>query len=186
MDSRAECCVFGVLSENGAVMTADTNYRAGIKLQFKSEWASFAATFARFEYALKMAGYLKYDKLGVSAEAGWTGFARDLGDGFLAECRADPALAVLFVAPPRLLKVEKDQAVAWKKARAVNGLADVFAVVADVQRNLFHGEARVHGERDGDLINAAQELLDQTFAYALKRADMPKLARFCAAFRFAA
>ncbi len=166
-------------------MSADTNYRAGIKVQFKSEWASFAATFARFEYALKMAGFLKYDKLGASAEAGWTGFAAALGEGFLAECRIEPALAVLFVAPPRLLKVEKDQAVAWKKARAVNGLSDLFAVIGDVQRGLFHGEARVHGERDGDLINAAQEALDMAFAFAAKQAE-PKLVRFCAAFRFGA
>ncbi len=164
-------------------MTADTNYRAGIKLQFKSEWASFAATFARFEYAMKMAGYLKYDKLGASAEAGWAGFAAALGDGFLAECRAEPAVAVLFVAPPRLLKVEKGQAVAWKKSRAVNGLAEFFAVVGDVQRGLFHGDARVHGERDGDLINAAQEALDMAFAHAAKRTE-PKLVRFSAAFRF--
>lgn len=166
-------------------MTADTNYRAGIKLQFKSEWASFAATFARFEYALKMAGYLKYDKLGASAEAGWAAFARDLGDGFLADCREDPAVAVLFVSPPRLLKVEKDQAVAWKKARAVNGLAELFAVVGDVQAGLFHGDGRVHDDRFGALINAAQEVLDMAFASAAKRPD-PKLARFCAAFRFTA
>jgi hypothetical protein len=165
-------------------MTADTNYRAGIKLQFKSEWASFAATFARFEYALKMAGYLKYDKLGVSAEAGWAGFARELGDGFLAECRAEPAVAVLFAAPPRLLKVEKDQAVAWKKSRAVNGLADFFTVIGDVQRGLFHGDPRVHGDRDGVLINAAQEALDMAWAYTAKQTDVPKLVRFCEAFRF--
>jgi hypothetical protein len=164
-------------------MSADTNYRAGIKLQFKSEWASLAATFARFEYALKMAGYLKYDKLGASAEAGWAGFAKDLGDGFLAECRAAPEVQVLFVSPPRLLKVEKDQAVAWKKARAVNSLADFFAVIGDVQKGMFHGDDRVHADRDGSLINAAQEALDMAFAYAAKRAE-PKLARFCEAFRF--
>jgi hypothetical protein len=173
------------IQEKEADMSADTNYRAGIKLQFKSEWASLAATFARFEYALKMAGYLKYDKLGASAEAGWAGFAKDLGDGFLAECRAEPAVQVLFIAPPRLLKVEKDQAVAWKKARAVNGLADFFTVIGDVQRGLFHGSERVHQERDGDLINAAQEALDMAFAYAVKRGE-PKLVRFCEAFRFSA
>ena len=77
-------------------MTADTNYRAGIKLQFKSEWASLAATFARVEYALKQAGYLKYEKPGTSAEAGWAGFAGDLGDGFLAHCRALPEVQMLF------------------------------------------------------------------------------------------
>ncbi len=92
-------------------MAVDTDYRAGIKLQFKNEWGSFVATFARFEYALKRAGYLKYEKPGTSAEAGWAGFAADLGDGFLQQARALPELQVLFVAPPRLLKVDKDQAV---------------------------------------------------------------------------
>lgn len=167
-------------------MTADTNYRAGIKLQFKSEWASLAATYARFEYALKQAGYLKYDKLGASAEAGWAGFAKDLGDAFLAECRNEPAVQVLFVAPPQLLKVEKDQAVAWKKARAVNGLADFLLVIGDVHKGLFHGASKVHAERDGVLIAAAQEALDMAFAFALKRKDHAKLTRFCEAFRFTA
>ncbi len=167
-------------------MSADTNYRAGIKLQFKSEWASLAATFARFEYALKHAGYLRYDKLGASAEAGWSGFAADMGDAFLAECRAEPAVQVLFVAPPHLLKVEKNQAVAWKKPRAVNGLADFFAVIGDVHKGLFHGADKVHAERDGTLIDAAQEALDMAFAFALKRKDHAKLTRFCEAFRFTA
>ena len=184
IDTPLDSCVSAGGFALGADMAADTNYRAGIKLQFKSEWASFAASFARFEYALKMAGYLKYDKLGVSAEAGWAGFAKDMGDAFFAECRIEPALAVLFVAPPRLLKVEKDQAVAWKKSRAVNGLADFFAVIGDVQRGLFHGDPRAHGERDGDLINAAQEALDMAFGFAARRTDVDKLVRFCAAFRF--
>lgn len=165
-------------------MSADTNYRAGIKLPLKSEWASLAATFARFEYALKMAGYLKYDKLGVSAEAGWAGLAVELGDAFLAELRAEPAVQVLFVAPPQLLKVEKDQAVAWKKSRAVNSLADFFAVIGDVERTLFHGTDGLHGPRAGDLVNAAQEALDMTFAQIARHKDAPKLARFCDAFRF--
>lgn len=165
-------------------MAIDTNYRAGIKLQFKTEWASFAATFARFEYALKSAGYLKHDKLGATAEAGWAGFAADLGEGFFQECKAMPELEVLLVSPPRLLKVEKDRQVAWKKARAVNSAADVFAVIKDVQGGLFHGDSRVHGERDGALIDAAQEALDFTWSLAVKRTDVPRLVRFCEAFRF--
>ena len=166
-------------------MSADTNYRAGIKLQFKSEWASFAATYARFEYALKMAGYLQYDKFGVSAEAGWAKFAVALGDSFAAECRAEPAMEVLYVAPPRLLKVDKDQAVSWKKPRTVKGLADMFTVIGDVRAALFHGEGKVHEDRLGTLINAAQEALDMAFAHAAKQSDA-RLVRFCAAFRFEA
>lgn len=165
-------------------MAVDTNYRAGIKLLFKNEWGSFVATFARFEYALKRAGYLKYEKLGVSAEAGWAGFAKDLGADFLESCHAEPSLAVLFLHPPRLLKVDKDQAVSWKKARAVNSAADFLVVIGDVRNGLFHGEERVHADRDGDLILAAQDALDLAWACALRKTDNAKLRRFCEAFRF--
>jgi hypothetical protein len=165
-------------------MVVDTNYRAGIKLQFKNEWGSFFATIARFEYALKQAGYLKYEKPGTSAEAGWTGFAADLGDGVLQQARALPELQVLFVAPPRLLKVDKDQAVSWKKARAVNSVADFFMVLQDVRNTLFHGDSRVHGDRDGALIDAAQHALDLAWQSALQNTGNPKLVRFCESFRF--
>ena len=181
---RHNCCVSAFLGKIGAAMAVDTNYRAGIKLHFKSEWASFAATFARFEYALKLAGYLKYDKLGVTAEAGWAGFASDLGDGFMAYCRAEPALAVLFVSPPRLLKVEKDRAVAWKKARAVNSASDFFLVIQDVRARLFHGDLRVHGERDGARIDAAQLALDEAWHWAARDQANARLQRFCEVFRF--
>jgi hypothetical protein len=165
-------------------MSVDTNYRAGIKLQFKNEWGSFVATFMRFEYALKNSGYLKYDKLGATAEAGWAVFAADLGPEFLAKCRAMPELSVLFVSPPRLLKVDANQKVSWKKARAVNSVADFFQVIKDVHSNLFHGETRVHGERDGDLIEAAQYALDYAWEEALKLEGNIKLLRFAKHFPY--
>ena len=165
-------------------MAVDTNYRAGIKLLFKNEWGSLVATFARFEYALKLAGYLKYEKLGASAEAGWAGFAGDLGDVFLAHCRGLPEVQVLFNAPPRLLKVDRDRAVSWKKPRAVNSLSDLFLVIQDVHGSLFHGDARVHGERDGERIEAAQALLDEAWGWALQDKANARLVRFCEAFRF--
>lgn len=165
-------------------MAVDTNYRAGIKLQFKNEWGSFVATMMRFEYALKQSGYLKYDKLGASAEAGWAVFAADLGSDFIVKCRAMPELSVLFVSPPRLLKVDKDQKVSWKKARAVNSVGDFFQVIKDIHTNLFHGEQRVHGERDGQLIEAAQFALDFTMQEALKIDGNLKILRFAAHFPF--
>lgn len=165
-------------------MAVDTNYRAGIKLLFKNEWGSLVATFARFEYALKLAGYLKYEKPGTSAEAGWAGFAGDLGDGFLAHCRALPEVQVLFNAPPRLLKVDRDREVSWKKARAVNSVSDFFLVIQDVRGSLFHGDTKVHGERDGERIEAAQLVLDEAWAWALQDQTNARLMRFCEAFRF--
>jgi hypothetical protein len=156
-------------------MAVDTNYRAGIKLLLKSEWSSFFATFARFEYAMKRAGYLKHDKPGTSAEAGWD---------FYALCKTMPELAVLFIAPPQLLKVEKGPTVAWKKARAVNSAADFFQVIKDIRNSLFHGEKQVHADRDGQLIAAAQIALDFAWQTAALNVAQPKLAQFCANFRF--
>ena len=172
------------LTKIGAFMAVDTNYRAGIKLQFKTEWGSFVATFARFEYALKMAGYLKYEKPGTSAEAGWAAFAADLGGAFLSHCKGLPEVQVLFNAPPRLLKVDKDQAVSWKKARAVNSVGDFFMVIQDVRVSLFHGDTKVHGDRDGERIDAAQVVLDEAWACAAQAKGNSKLVRFCEAFRF--
>lgn len=165
-------------------MAVDTNYRAGIKLLFKTEWGSFAATFGRFEYALKTAGYLKYEKPGASAEAGWASFAADLGETFHSYCKGLPEVAVLFSAPPRLLKVDKDQSVSWKKARAVNTVVDFFLVIQDVRASLFHGDTKVHGDRDGERIDAAQVVLDEAWAWAVQAKSNPRLARFCVAFRF--
>lgn len=165
-------------------MAVDTNYRAGIKLLFKTEWGSFVATYERFEYALKQAGYLKHEKPGTSAEAGWAGFAADLGPEFLALCRSLPEVEVLFNAPPRLLKVDRDQAVSWKKARAINSVSDFFQTLQDLRRNLFHGDTKVHAEKDGARIEAAQVVLDEAWSWAARAKDNAKLARFCEAFRF--
>lgn len=172
------------LIDPGVKMAADTNYRAGIKLLLKSEWSSFFATFARFEYAMKHAGYLKYSKPGTSAEAGWDGFSQDLGHAFYDQCKANPALQVLFVAPPRLLKVDPGDAVSWKKARAVNSAGDVFQVIKDIRNNLFHGEKQVHAERDGQLITAAQQTLDLAWHAATQAGSNPRLVQFCEAFRY--
>ena len=165
-------------------MAADTNYRAGIKLLLKSEWSSFFATFGRFEHAMKRAGYLKYSKPGTSAEAGWDAFSQDLGIAFFDQCKANPELKVLFVAPPRLLKVEPHDTVSWKKARAVNSVVDFFQVIKDVRKNLFHGEKLAHADRDGELISAAQQTLDLAWQTAVQAAANPKLVKFCAAFRY--
>ena len=165
-------------------MAADTNYRAGIKMLLKSEWSSFSATFGRFEYAMKRAGYLKYNKPGTRAEAGWDAFSHDLGIAFFDQCKANPDLKVLFVAPPRLLKVEQGNAVSWKKARAINSVGDFFQVIKDVRNNLFHGEKQAHSDRDGELISAAQQTLDLAWQAAVQAAANPKLVNFCTAFRY--
>jgi hypothetical protein len=50
----------------------------------------------------------------------------------------------------------------------VNTTADFFQVIKDVHNNLFHGEAQVHGDRDGQLIEAAQFALDFIWQETLK------------------
>ena len=76
-------------------MSTNAAYRAGLEQQFHNEWVTFFATFARFEHALKKAPYLKHTKSGTTAEAGWAGFANDLGPEFLDLCRTQPDLEKL-------------------------------------------------------------------------------------------
>ena len=165
-------------------MSTDKTYRAGLEAQFHTDWVSFFATFARFEHALIKAPYLKHGKTGVTAEAGWAGFAADLGAEFLEVCRADPELEKLIINPPMLLKVDQGEESSWKKARAVNSVADWFLVVRDVRNNLFQGDVYPHSEREERLIIAAQRVLDMAYAAALKLSDNPKMVEFCEAFRF--
>jgi hypothetical protein len=165
-------------------MTTDKTYRLGLEQQFHSDWVSFFATFARFEHALIQAHYLKHSKTGVTAEAGWAGFAADLGAAFLDNCRADPEVEKLFINPPMLLKVDQGEESSWKKPRAVNSVADCFLLVKDVRNNLFHGDIYPHSDREERLIIAAQRLLDMAYAAAQARIDTPKLQEFCEAFRF--
>jgi hypothetical protein len=165
-------------------MSTDKTYRAGLEQQFQTDWVSFFATFARFEHALIQAPYLRHSKTGVTAEAGWAGFAADLGEGFLVACRAEPEVEKLFINPPMLLKVDQGEESSWKKARAVNSVADCFLLVKDVRNNLFHGDIYPHSEREERLIIAAQRVLDMAFAAAQARSDNPKLVEFCEAFRF--
>ena len=165
-------------------MTTDTTYRAGLEQQFHRDWVAFFAAFARFEHALIKAPYLKHGKTGVTAEAGWAGFATDLGAGFLDRCRAEPELEKLFTNPPMLLKVDQGEETSWKKARAINSVADWFLVVKDVRNNLFHGDIHAHSEREERLMIAALKVLDMAFAAAQAQSDNPKMVEFCEAFRF--
>jgi hypothetical protein len=137
---------------------------------------------------MKRAGYLKHDKPGTSAEAGWNSFATDLGPAFYALCQSDPELKVLIIAPPQLLKIDRapggTSTVDWKKSRAVNSVESFYAVIKDIRNNLFHGEKQVHSARDGELLAAAQRVLDMSWETAAADKANPKLVRFCDAFRF--
>lgn len=165
-------------------MTTNAAYRAGLDQQFHQDWITFFSTFARFEHALKKAPYLKHTKSGTTAEAGWAGFADDLGPDFLALCRGIPDLDKLFTNPPMLLKVDLGEATSWKKARAINSAADFFQVVKDVRNNLFHGDIRPHSDREERLIKAALLVLDLAWGHAAQKTDNPKMFAFCEAFQF--
>jgi hypothetical protein len=71
-----------------------------------------------------------------------------------------------------------------EKARAVNSVGDFFQVIKDIHNNLFHGEQRVHGDRDSQLIEAAQFALDFTWQEAIKIDGNLKILRFAAHFPF--
>ena len=106
--------------------------------------------------------------------------------GFIKQYEVQPDLEKLFTNPPMLLKVDLGEATSWKKARAINSVADFFQVVKDVRNNLFHGDIRPHSDREERLIKAAQQVLDLAWSHASRKADNPKLVEFCEAFRFKA
>jgi hypothetical protein len=98
----------------------------------------FFAAFARFEYALKRAGYVVgNDK---SASAGWDRFAvdlRDMGDAALA-----PVLAVcvyLRQHPPKKQVVNNGKLEWVVRPVAGSPIEDVLLSIRTVRNNVFHG-----------------------------------------------
>jgi len=99
----------------------------------------FLATFARFEFALKKAGYAIGDETRVSPD--WNRFARDL-----APLEA-PSLATILDSckylqkhPPKK-QVLRDGQLQWveRHGNAGSPIADVLLSVRTVRNNVFHG-----------------------------------------------
>lgn len=129
--------------------------------------ADFLFVFARFEYALKSAGFVVARK---DAQPGWDRFAKEIGVG-IDKDRLQEVAGYLIQSPP-LKQVVFDQSLGWEPDGYDGDPADVVRVVALVRRvrnNLFHGAKFHHfdppnDERDVKLILCGLALLDAFLA----------------------
>jgi hypothetical protein len=99
----------------------------------------FLATFARFEFALKKAGYVRGDEVQVSPD--WDAFARDLAtvDAVLIGPVLD-SCKYLQEHPPRK-QVLQARRLQWvdRKGNSGSPIGDVLLSVRTVRNNVFHG-----------------------------------------------
>jgi hypothetical protein len=143
----------------------------------------FFVFFARFDYALKRAGYLKE---GRQAEASWDKFAKDLGEPFLKAVDASGKARELLAEPPRK-QVVKSGHLDWEPAKPIKEVVQLFVSIRRVRNNLFHGGKfpslgtlcvavpdRDDRDRGEQLINQAQKVLEM----ALEKCPKVKSA-FC-------
>ncbi|HXD32919.1 MAG TPA: hypothetical protein VN643_17475 [Pyrinomonadaceae bacterium] len=130
----------------------------------------FFMVFARTEYALKKAKYVKGRR--GQPEILWDEFARRIGDSLFAsnEPAVTRAIKHLIEKPPRR-QVVKDDKLTWE-GRTSNNQADlsVFLIrsITTVRNNLFHGGKQIKGllaERDRRLLESCLNLL--SFAISL-------------------
>jgi hypothetical protein len=142
----------------------------------------FFVVFSRFECALKRSG--KYaigndDKV----DPDWSGFARDLGPGFLLEVIAQAIAPVLVGKPPKKQVKLANGELGWKDMGAVKNTSDLFLAIRRVRNNLAHGAKYQDGgaghadfvegsERDDDLLGQSLAVM----ALALK--TRPDIHRF--------
>jgi hypothetical protein len=99
----------------------------------------FLGTFARFEYALKRAGYVEGDDKSVAAD--WDRFGRDVA------AISPEALACMVASCPYLQdhppkkQVLRDGGLVWKTRGASGGtvIQEILLSVRTVRNNVFHG-----------------------------------------------
>lgn len=124
----------------------------------------FLATFARFEYALKRAGYANGNEQGVQPD--WNRLGRELAGG------PDAALAEVYrageylEANPPMKQVQRGGVLAWKRINEEpSRIQKLLFDVRTVRNNLFHGgkfpEGLVHEpSRNVQLIQSCLSILN--------------------------
>jgi hypothetical protein len=105
----------------------------------------FFATFSRFEYALKRAGFVRSDWYN-NASADWQRFARKKGNALLDDItdrKFVEARSFLLREPPqKQVVIAADRSLRWQAntKRSEEGDAEyLLRLVRDVRNNLFHG-----------------------------------------------
>jgi hypothetical protein len=129
---------------------------------------AFFQAFARFEFALKRAGYMRNSK---AAEADWDTFADALGAPFLEEVRkAECADELLRQAPGKPMR--DGEKVDWQNAKPVADVRALFLGVRQARNNLFHGEKYIgdgtKDSRDRQLLTGGLAVLELALAKSEK------------------
>lgn len=140
----------------------------------------FFSVFSRAEFALKRGGFCQ-GAVGGKAEPNWDIFANALGQAFFDAIQAAPEVHVLFVEPPRVLKVDAQGGVYFEDQAAATNAAELFVAVRRVRNNLFHGEKANFTHRDELLVRAGLHVLGA----ALERCGEGHLRRVGTAFAYA-
>lgn len=102
---------------------------------------NFFIVFSRFEYALKRAGYLKFDKNGVHPD--WEKFASELKPRFksFVTQELEPSITYLKDNPPKK-QVVKNKSLDWNVAHDNQKQPIINLLIIYIRRirnNLFHG-----------------------------------------------
>lgn len=135
----------------------------------------FFFSYSRFEFALKVNGYLKSHRTGDNAEPGWIEFVERWQSKYLVTGDA----TLLLASPPERQVVGADSVLAWEPVKldgCKSDLAKIVRLVKTVRNNLFHGGK--HGSaywddpaRTENLLNSSRAVLDEFADLASIEAD---------------
>jgi hypothetical protein len=135
----------------------------------------FFSVLARFEFALKQAGYLKNIEDGAKAEADVDKYAQDLGDGFIQAMNNIQQKNLLLKKPPLQQFVRAEQ-IHWgispQTQENVSETIKLFRSIRQTRNNLFHGgkySSVPDYERDTDLLKACLSVIEQALLFSERK-----------------
>jgi hypothetical protein len=123
----------------------------------------FFATFARFEFAMKQCGYLRWTEQGRVALACRESLCADLPADFFESVHNAQIATTLIGRPPKDLFVQRDAQPQFDiQAPALTTTMQLLNAVWRVRNNLFHGNKMYPADRarDADLMDNAIAVID--------------------------
>ena len=130
----------------------------------------FFVVFARFEYALKEAGYFRCHRDRIAAD--WTKFSSANNEAFRKQYERNEQTKLLIdgfnTLAPRVHRCNSHDGLYWGEQNDPQGTADLDATVQSlktIRNNLFHGSKNAllpegpQGHRDEKLLKSALEVL---------------------------
>ena len=97
--------------------------------------ATFIATFLRFEFALKEAGF---GPRNGAALVEWGRVANELGPDFLKAVGASGRATTILQKPPKK-QITREHSLEWDDAKACSSVHDLVLALQRVRNNLLHG-----------------------------------------------